>query len=221
MNGNADSLCFLFQKLRCHLSADLPDLTLQLPDARLSCIGKDQFLQCFIAERKLFCQKTVLGKLLLYEVFFCNMQLLVCRIATDFYDLHTITQRRINVLQVICRRDKSNLRQIDRQFQIMILKMLILFTVKHFQHCGSSVSFIIPAHLINLIQQDQWIFHTCLLDRRNDPSGHCTYIRLSVSTDLCFIPDTAQTDPDIFFVHGACHTARNTRFTDTRRSDQT
>ena len=60
------------------------------------------------------------------------------------------------VLQVICRRDKSNLRQIDRQFQIMILKMLILFTVKHFQHCGSSVSFIIPAHLINLIQQDQW-----------------------------------------------------------------
>ena len=40
-------------------------------------------------------------------------------------------------------------------------------------------------------------------------------------SDLSFIPDTAQTDADIFFVKSLCHRLRNGSLTSSRRSYQT
>ena len=61
---------------------------------------------------------------------FCrNMQLFILRITADLNYFHTVKKWPGDCLQRVSRRYKCHLRQIDRDFQIMITETVVLFTV--------------------------------------------------------------------------------------------
>ena len=122
----------------------------------------------------------------------CNMELFVFRITADFYNFHTIQKRSRNILHGIGTCNKQYLGQIHRKLYIVIPEFMILFRVKHFQHGRSCISLIIAAHLVNFIQQHQWIFDSRHPQSIDDSSRHCSHIGSAVSADLRFIPHTSE-----------------------------
>ena len=103
----------------------------------------------------------------------------------------------------------------------MIGKFAVLFGIKNLQQRRCCISLVVTAHFIDLVQKHQRIFHACLDQPVGDPSRHSSHVCSSVSTDLRFIPDTAKTDTDIFFIQCSCYGARDRCFSGSRRSDQT
>ena len=149
------------------------------------------------------------------------MHFLVLRITADLDNLHSVQKGSGDRLQSIRRGHKQNLGKIQRHFQVMIPELHILFTVQHFQKSRESITFIIIAHLVDLIQQHQGILHFGSADRLRDPSRHRAHISLPVSPDLRLVPDTAKRDPDIRLLQGPGQGFGNGRLTGSRRSCQT
>ena len=142
-------------------------------------------------------------------------------ITGNLQNLHTVKKGSGNFLNVVGCGNKKNLGKILGNFHIMIIKAAVLLRVKNLQKRRSRISPVIASCFIYFIQKHQRIADTCLLQSRCDPSGHGSYISSSVSSDLSFIPDTAQTDTDIFFVKGLCHRSGNRSLSGSRRSHKT
>ena len=149
------------------------------------------------------------------------MELLVLRIAVYLDQLHTVKQGTWDILCGICGCNKQNLRQVKRNFHIMIAKPHVLFSIKYFKQCGKGISLIIIADLINFIQKHERILHSCLPQACRNSSGHCTDIGFPMATNLCFIPDTSETDPYVSLIQRSGNTSRNRGFTGSRRPHQT
>ena len=99
--------------------------------------------------------------------------------------------------------------------------MLVLFRVQHFQKRRRSIPFIITAHLIDLVQQHQWIFYPGPFEAVNDPSRQSTDIGPAVSPDLRLVPDTSQTNSHVFLLQGAGHGSGDGSLSCPRRTYQT
>ena len=68
-----------------------------------------------------------------------------------------------------------------------------MFSIQHLKHGGGRVTMrTVIGHLVNLVKQEDRIHDTSLFDSGNDSAGDGTDIGSSVSTNLCFIADTAQ-----------------------------
>ena len=151
----------------------------------------------------------------------CNVELLILRITGHFNNLHTVQKRLRNILHCIGRRNEKHLRQIHREFHIVIPEFAVLFTVQHLQKCRRGISLVVTADLVDLIQKHQRIFYSYRAKPRYNTSRHCTDIGSAVSADLRLIPHAAQTYADVFLVQRSCNGAGDTGLTGSRRSHQT
>ena len=149
------------------------------------------------------------------------MEFLVSSIAADFNKLHTVKQWTWNIACVICCGYEQNLGQIQRQFHIVISEMAVLLWVQYFQKCRGSVSFVITAYFVNLIQQHKRIAYARLSETIGDSAGHRTDIGSSMTSDLSFISHTTKTDPYIFLIQCICYGFRYGSLTGSGRSHQT
>src|SRR5699024_10557882 len=82
-----------------------------------------------------------------------NMPFFIFCIAADLYDLHSVQKRSWYGLKIVCSSNKQDIRQIQRDLYIIIPEFYILFRVKDLQKCGRSISLIIAAYLVDLIQE--------------------------------------------------------------------
>ena len=149
------------------------------------------------------------------------MFLLIAGIAGNLNDLHPVHQRPGNGLKIIGSGDKQHLRQIHRQLHVMIGEPAVLLGIQYLQKGGGSVSLVIAADLVDLIQQHQRILHAGLDKPRRDSSRHGPHIRSPVSPDLRLIPDASQGNPHIFFIQGSGHGPGDGSFSRSRRAHQT
>ena len=103
----------------------------------------------------------------------------------------------------------------------MVPKRLILFTVEHFQHCSGWVTPEIIAHLINFIQQNQWILGLCPCHRIHNASRHCSDVSFPVSSNIRFIPNSAQRNPFVISAQSLGNGFSDGSLADTRRANKT
>ena len=103
----------------------------------------------------------------------------------------------------------------------MIVKTTVLLRIQHLKKCSRSITLIITAGLVNLIQEHQRIAYSRLLQCSRDTSRHCSHISLTMSADLSLIPYTAKADPYIFLMKGLCHRFRDRCFAGSRRTYKT
>ena len=119
-------------------------------------------------------------------------------IAAHFDKFHTVEQRLRNHAGIVGSGNKQNVRQIERDFQIMVTEVCVLFRVEHFQHSGTGVALIIGAHLVDFVQQDKRVTGTGLTDCVDNPAGHRTKVGFTMTADFCFILNAAQRNTHIF-----------------------
>ena len=218
--GHMNRFLLCLQDLSGCFPADVPDLTLQLPDSGFLCIVAGHLPQRVPAYGQLIRRKAVPLQLLWYQMLDGNMHLLILRIAADFNDFHPVQKRTRDGLKRVSRGDKKHFGKIHRHFQIMIPELAVLLTVQHFQKRGEGVSFIIIAHLVNLIQQHQRILNTRMLQRAGNSSWHGPYIGLPVSPDLRLVPYASQGNTHIRLFQRPGQRLGNGSLAGTRRSNQ-
>ena len=154
-------------------------------------------------------------------MFLGNVHLLIGRIAAHLDELHPVQQGPGNGLHIVGGGNKQHLGQIHRQLHIVITELVILLRIQHLQQGRCRISLVIAAHFVDLIQQHQRIFHTGAFQACDDPARHGAHVCSSVSPDLRLVPDTAQTDTDIFLIQCPGHRLGNGRLTGSRRAHQT
>ena len=194
----------MFIDLSGSFPADITDFTLHLTHTGFLGVVLRNFPDHTLADRKLFFCKSMSFQLLWNQMFCRNMQLFILRITADLNYFHTVKKWPGDCLQRVSRRHKCHLRQIDRDFQIMITETVVLFTVQHLQKRRKSISLIVCADFINLIQKEQRVLYPGALNTVCNPSRHCTNISFSVPTDFSLITDTAKRNSHIRFFQCFC-----------------
>ena len=76
----------------------------------------------------------------------------------------------------------------------MVQKLRVLFRVKHFQQCGSRISLVGRANLVDFIKHDDRVLHPDFLERLNNFPWHGADIGSSVSLYLRFISHTSEAE---------------------------
>ena len=80
----------------------------------------------------------------------------------------------------------------------MVCKCAVLLRVKHLEERARRIPAVILCQLIDLVQDHDRVGGAAALHGLHDPSGHGSDVSPPVPADLCFIPDAAQADADIF-----------------------
>ena len=130
----------------------------------------DQINQFFFAQFKLTRLQTVDFSLLADQMLLRDADLFHLGVRGQFDDFQTVAQRRRNCVERVGRRDKHDLRQIVRFFQIVIGEQLVLFRIQHFQHCARWIALVIAGHLVDFVDQEHWIDDASLLHPLDDPA---------------------------------------------------
>ena len=92
-----------------------------------------------------------------------------------------------------------------RHLQEVIPEGVVLFAVQHLQQSRRRVAPHIAGQLVDLVQHQQGIHGAAADHRVDDPAGHGADVGFPVSPDVRLVPDTAQTQPGQFPVHGLGH----------------
>ena len=182
----------LFLLLKSCLPADSTDLPLQRPDPGFFGVCADDLLQRPVLQNYLFFFQSVGRNLSRNKMFFCDMKLFIIRVAVYLDQLHAVQQGTRNILHIVCRSNKENIREINRNLYVMILKRIIFRRIQNLQKGRRDIPFVIAAGFINFIQQHQGISYLCLMQSLSNASGHRADIGSPVSPDLRLVPHPAQ-----------------------------
>ena len=133
-------------------------------------------------------------------MFFGDVMLFIFGIGSDLDHLHTVQKRPGDRIRVICRSDKEHVRQVDGYLNIVVFKVTVLLGIKDLQQCGSRISLVIAAQLIDLVKHHQRISDSRFAKSCRDPARHRTDVCPAMAADLRLVADSAERQSDIFFV---------------------
>ena len=130
--------------------------------------------------------------LLRYEILLSYLDLFFFRISGDLYHFHPVKQRSRDGLGGIGRGYEHDFREIERNFQEMIGKFLILFRIEHLQQCGRRISLKIRAYLIHFIEQEHRVIGSRVLDSVYNSARYSSYICSAVTPYLGLVANSAK-----------------------------
>src|ERR1700737_2690398 len=106
---------------------------LQPAHAGFSRVRRDDPVQRLVRQLHLHAGKPVRLELLGQEVRARDGRLLLRRVARDLQDLHPVPQRRRNRLQRVRGGDEEDLREIERNLEVVIRERLVLLRIQHLE----------------------------------------------------------------------------------------
>ena len=174
-------------------TAQLGDEPLHGPHPGFPGIGGDEHLQRPVVQAEVLGLESVFFQLLGDDVPAGDLDLFQIGIAGEINDLHPVQKRSGNGVFVIGCGNKQNIAQVKGQLNKMIPEGCILLGVKYLQQSRIRVTLIITAKLVDFIDQNQAIAAPRLAQSCDDPPGHGADIRLSMTANLRFVPDAAET----------------------------
>ena len=98
------------------------------------------------------------------------------------------------------------------------MESAILLRIKHFQECAGWVAFVVRTDFVYLIQDKHRVAGLHFSQVLNDTTRHSTNIGATVTTQLCLVVQTTETDTRILATEGFGDRATKTGFTHTRRA---
>ena len=152
-----------FHKRTCGLPADASDISLQGTDSGFLGIVVDQLTESCRLDHQFSFRNPVDLHLFRNQMFPCNMFLLILRIAWNFHQFHTVKKRSRDSLNIICSGNKQYLRKILGYLHIMIIELAVLLRIQHLEKGRGSISLVVAAYLIYLIEQNKRISCSCCL----------------------------------------------------------
>ena len=151
--GNRDALGSIRrQQLHIGFPTNLPKTALQVPNTGLPGVAGNNLPDRILRNPKLDFFQTVFLQLLGNQVVFGDHHLFFVSVGAQLNDLHSVKQGPGNGIQCVCSGDKHHIRQVNRNFQVMIPVRTVLFAIEHFQERCAGIPTIIGSHFVNLIQ---------------------------------------------------------------------
>ncbi|MCY1413172.1 hypothetical protein D9M71_285980 [compost metagenome] len=153
------------------------------------------------------------------EVLDRDVDLFVFGVAGQTNHLHPVEQCRRDV-HGVGGAEEHHVRQVVVDFQVVIVKVVVLLRVEHFEQCRGRVATHVAAHLVDFIEQKQRVAYAHLGHFLNQTAWHRTDVRPPVTTNLGLVTHTTQGHAHELAVGGVGDRLRQRGFTHTRRANQ-
>ena len=139
----------------------------------------------------------MLFQLLGEQVLLGDIELFLTGVAGKLNYLHSVQQRRRNSIQAVRCCDEEHVAEVQRNLKVVVGECSVLLAVEYLQHCGSRVSLVVAAHLVDLVQQHYGIHALRLLERCGNTSRHCADVGFSVTAYLRLVVNAAQGNTNV------------------------
>ena len=158
---------FLLEDLAQALTRQPRQFTFERADTRFARVVADQIAQTVLGELKFALFQPMLCNLLGQQVPLCDLDLFVLGIAFEPDDLHPV-QQRLRKVETVRGGHEHDVAQIEIEFEVMILELVVLFGIEHLEQSGSRVAAEILAELVDLVEQEQRVDLARFLEVRHD-----------------------------------------------------
>ncbi|MNO77287.1 hypothetical protein D3C76_683900 [compost metagenome] len=202
-----------------HLAAHLGDLPLQATHTGFAGVVADNVANSLVLELKFGLLQAIGLDLLGRQVLDRDIDLFIFGVAGQTNHLHPIEQRRRNV-HGIGGAQEHHVGQVVVDFQVMVVEVVVLLRVEHFQQRRSRVATHVAAHLVDFVEQEQRVADTHFCHLLNQSSWHRTDVSTAMTTNFRLVTHTAEGHAHEFAVGGVSNRLRQGRFTHPGRTDQ-
>src|SRR5438128_7988145 len=131
--GDSDSSAVPFGYAPRNLATDPSDLSLQLPQPGFLCVLLDDDRDCRSREVQIAWSYPIFFHLLGEQVAPGNFTLLFFSVTRKADHFHPVAKRRLNRVQHVCRCHEYDLRQVERNTEIVIAEAVVLFGIEDFE----------------------------------------------------------------------------------------
>ena len=146
-------------------------------------------------DRQLLLGQAVRLELLRDEVLARDPELLVLGVARELDHVHPVEQRARDRLELVRRADEQDLREVERQVEVVVAEVAVLLGVEHLEHRARRVAAAVGAHLVDLVDQQHRVLRLGVAQRADDRAGHRADVRAPVAADLGLVADAADREP--------------------------
>src|SRR5438034_4194775 len=185
------------------LAPELPDLTLQLADAGLAGVARDDLAQRGVRDRELLRRQTVLVHLSRNQVALGDLELFTLGVAREGHRLQAVEQRTRNALREVGGRDEQHFRQVEGHAQVVIRERLVLRRVEYLEQRGGRVSLERDTQLVELVEEEYRVLGTRLLHALDDPAWHGADVGAPMASDVGLVAGAAERNANVRPTHGA------------------
>ena len=178
-----------------HLPQSLVYLLLELSDATLTGVVLYDLLQSLLRERYFRCDavEPVVCQFLRYEVMPCDLHLLLRDISAELNYLHSVEQRSWYGVQVVCRGNEHNVREVIVEVEVVVVEGIVLLRVEHLEQCRRRVSVDgCLRYLVDFVEDEHRIAGARLLYALYDTSRHGTDVSPAVSAYLRLVVQSSE-----------------------------
>ncbi len=186
----------LLHDLARHFAAQRRQTALQVADAGFAGVTADHLFNPRIQERNVPAGQAIFLLLLGDEEFFRDLDFFLLGIAGNRDHFHPVQQRPRNIVQRIGGNHPEHVRQVERQFDIVVAERIVLLGIEHLEQRRAGIDPEIRAHLVNLVQQKHRVLGPYRLHSLNDPARQCADIGAPVPAYLRLVPHAAKRHPD-------------------------
>ncbi|MNZ33443.1 hypothetical protein D3C78_507890 [compost metagenome] len=204
--------------LHC-LAAYLGQLALQAADTGFTGVITNDVANRRLVELQLTLLQAVGLGLLGREVFDGDIDLLVLGITRQPDDFHAVQQWCRNV-HGVGGAEEHHVRKVVVDFQVMVVEVVVLLGVEHFQQRRGGIATHVAAHLVDLVEQEQRVAHADLGHLLDQAARHGTDIGTAMATDLGFVTHATQGHAHELAVCGASDGLGQGSLADAGRADQ-
>src|SRR5262249_18685746 len=114
------------------------------------------------------------------------------RVTGQLKHLHPIPQCRRYWIKQVRRGQEQNLREVERNIEVVINKGVVLFGIQNFEQRRRRIAAEIGSQLVDLVQNEQWVVGTRVAESLNDAARQRADISPSMSANLGFIADATK-----------------------------
>ena len=129
-----------------------------------------------------------------HEVALCDLELLLLGVAGELDHLHAVAQWRRDRLELVGRGDEEDVREVERQVEVVVAEGRVLLGIEHLEHRARRVAAEVGAHLVDLVDHQDRVVRARVAQRAHDRAGHRADVGAPVPADLRLVPHTADRD---------------------------
>mmetsp|Transcript_685 Transcript_685/g.1580 ORF Transcript_685/g.1580 Transcript_685/m.1580 type:complete len:231 (-) Transcript_685:466-1158(-) len=154
------------------------------------------------------------------QVLVCDGNLLFKDVASYSNNFHPVEQWTRNGVGHVRSADEEHVGEIHRDIQVVIAKIRVLFGIQDLEEGRGWIASVVPAELVDLINENDWVGTLRNLQTLNELPGHRAYIGPSVSSQLRDVMHTADRESVEFSVQSSRDTRSDRGFSDAGRASE-
>mmetsp|Transcript_30561 Transcript_30561/g.88867 ORF Transcript_30561/g.88867 Transcript_30561/m.88867 type:complete len:390 (+) Transcript_30561:511-1680(+) len=215
--------CVAIGGLQSRPTADGGNASIKLTNAALGRVLADDLLDDLWADLQsglaVLIGEPVCVQVVGNEVPLGNPLLLMHRVARDVDDFQSVPESSRHGGERVGRADEEHPGEVVRNSEVVVREFVVLLGVEHFEKgCGGIVQGVAVRQLVNFIEQQHGIPHTCVDHGLHNDPWQRTDVSASMAADLRLVADTTQRNPVELTTKCLCHRRRERCLADARRA---